>query len=354
MLSLLPTLISLVLMCLVRVHQTPPGNDEKHLNKFLILSLVVATYLLSLRILEDIFIFPRWILILTFVVLLVLLFSPFGIAVKAQKESLWSTTNATTPLLDDPKLLPEKLTTRDFMDVKEVPTNTIEFKGSSMPQVVEETNPLQAVCTINFWLLFVAMVCGMGSGLATINNISQIGESLGYTTLQRNTLVSLWSIWNFLGRLGAGYLSDIFLLRRGCPRPFFIALTLAAMTAGHVTIASGFPGNLYVGSLVVGICYGSQWSLMPTITKEIFRVLHMGTIYNTIAIASPVGSYILSVRVIGYIYDKEALGTGTSCYGTKCFMLSYLILASVSLFGCLVAFALLIRTRRFYSQALLR
>ncbi|XP_019154447.1 PREDICTED: protein NUCLEAR FUSION DEFECTIVE 4-like [Ipomoea nil] len=350
MLSLLPTLTSLLLMCLVRVHQTPPGNDERHLNKFLIISLIAATYLLSLRLLEDIFIFPQWVLILTFVVLFVLLFSPLGIAVEAQKESSWGTTNATTPLLNEP----EKLAAGNFMDVKEVPTDTIKRKGSSMPQAVEEINLLQAMGTINFWLLFVAMVCGMGSGLATINNISQIGESLGYTTLQRSTLVSLWSIWNFLGRLGAGYLSDIFLLRRGCPRPVFIVLTLAAMTAGHITIASGFPLNLYVGSLVVGICYGSQWSLMPTITKEIFGVLHMGTIFNTIAIASPVGSYLLSVRVIGYIYDKEASGTGNSCYGTKCFMLSYFILASVSLFGCLVSLALLIRTRRFYSQALLR
>ncbi|KAL0364641.1 UNVERIFIED_CONTAM: hypothetical protein Sangu_0561700 [Sesamum angustifolium] len=44
---------------------------------------------------------------------------------------------------------------------------------------------------------------------------------------------------------------------------------------------------------------------MPTITSEIFGVKHMGTIYNTIAVANPLGSYILSVRVIGYIYDRE-------------------------------------------------
>ncbi|CAH9131562.1 unnamed protein product [Cuscuta epithymum] len=340
MLALLPTLTSLVLMCLVKVHQkSPPWTDEKHLNSFLIVSLLIATYLLLLRVMEDSFLFSQRAQIIAFVVLVFLLFLPLGIAIKAQQASLFSPTNATMPLLND--------------SIAEQGDN---FKGrdSIIPCGVEEMNLLKAISTLNFWLLFVAMACGMGSGLATINNVSQIGESLGYTTSQRSTLVSLWSIWNFLGRLGAGYVSDILLLRKGWPRPLFIALTLAAMSAGHVIIASGFPGNLYVGSLLVGICYGSQWSLMPTITKEIFGVLHMGTLFNTIAIASPIGSYLLSVRVIGYVYDKEASGTGHSCYGASCFMLSYIILASVTFFGFLVALLLLRRTRSFYSHPLLR
>ncbi|CAF1816991.1 unnamed protein product, partial [Brassica oleracea var. botrytis] len=47
-------------------------------------------------------------------------------------------------------------------------------------------NVPEAICTINFWLLFMAMICGMGSGLATINNIRQ---SLRYSTVQLNSLV---------------------------------------------------------------------------------------------------------------------------------------------------------------------
>ncbi|KAL6566177.1 hypothetical protein OROGR_001792 [Orobanche gracilis] len=121
------------------------------------------------------------------------------------------------------------------------------------------------------------------------------------------------------------------------------------MTAGHIIIGSGFPGNLYVGSVLVGVCYGSQWSLMPTITCEIFGVLHMGTIFNTIAIASPLGSYLLSIRVIGYIYDKEGSGMGGLCSGTRCFMLSFFILASVSFSEVLVSLSLLVRTRGVYA-----
>ena len=81
-------------------------------------------------------------------------------------------------------------------------------------------------------------------------------------------------------------------------------------------------------------------------------MLHLGTIFNTIDVASPIGSYIMSVRVTGYIYDKEASGHRT-CYGTHCFMLSYCIFAAVSLLGSLVALILFFRTRRFYTMVLL-
>lgn len=213
-------------------------------------------------------------------------------------------------------------------------------------------NIIEAIGTVNFWLLSFAMMCGMGSGLATINNMNQLGQSLGYGTVEINAFVSLWSIWNFLGRLGPGYASDLLLRQLGLARPFLMAAALLTMSIGHIIIASGFPGNLYVGSVIVGICYGSQWSLMPAITAEIFGIRNMGTIFNTITVASPIASYILSVRVIGYIYDREAGASAgdNSCSGKHCFMTSFLVMAAVAFLGFLVAVVLFFRTRRFYQS----
>ncbi|KAM7479965.1 hypothetical protein LguiA_028178 [Lonicera macranthoides] len=348
MLSLLPTTVSLSLMFMVRIYKINTGNDKKHLNRFSLVALLVAAYLMILIILKSIFPFPLWASVLTFLLLLMLLSSPLGIAIRAQTEDLWT---LRTPLLDHH----ESTESQKFTPAEE-PINANQEKPVSenhTPQIGEDTNLLQAMCTLNFWLLFIAMICGMGSGMATINNISQIGESLSYTATERSTLVSLWSIWNFLGRFGAGFVSDIFLHRQGWARPLFMTLTLGTLTVGHLFIASGFSGNLYIGTIVVGVCYGSQWSLMPTITSEIFGVLNMGAIFNTIAAASPVGTYILSVRVIGYIYDKEA-SQDDSCYGSHCFMMSFFICAGVSLFGSLVALLLFCRTRKFYTTVLIK
>lgn len=361
MLALLPSLLPILLMFLVRTYETNDGHDDKHLNRLSLTALVLAAYLLILIVLENTFTLQPWARIIIFLLLLLFLFSPLIIAINAQREEICRTSPPTlasrTPLLHDNESVETKknyaagvpVENHDSQLHARLENDVLE---NHTRQIGEEMNLLQAITTMDFWLLFVAMICGMGSGVATINNISQIGESLKYTSVERSTLVSLWSIWNFLGRCGAGYISDVYLHKRGWPRPFFMILMLAIMAFGHVIIASGFPGNLYLGSVVVGVCYGSQWSLMPTITSEIFGVLHLGTIFNTIAIASPIGSYVMSVRIAGYIYDKEALGQQT-CYGTHCFMLSFFIFAGVCLVGSLVASILFFRTRRFYKVVLL-
>ncbi|KAL4584005.1 hypothetical protein LXL04_008593 [Taraxacum kok-saghyz] len=329
MLALLPTLVSVLLMSLVHENPSNTTHDKHHLNSFSLIALAIATYLMIVLIFENIFVFPSWAHILTTTVLLILIASPLKIALTAQ--------------------------TNERQEAAALPSSTmapliVASESNEGPPV--ELNLLQAMSTINFWLLFLAMVCAMGSGLATINNIAQIGESLKYSKVKINTMVSLWSIWNFLGRFGGGFVSDLILHRHGWGRPLFISLTLAAMVVGHLIIALG--GSLYFGSVIVGICYGSQWSLMPTITSEIFGVKHMGTIFNTIAAANPVGSYIFSVRVIGSIYDKEAKDGGGPCYGIHCFMVSFFVFAGVCVFGVFVSMVLFFRTKRFYEVLLER
>ena len=357
MLAILPTFIQLVLMLLVKIYKTNTGNDKKHLNCFSAVVLIIAGYLMIIIILENIFSLPLWAHIFTFILLLLLLASPLGIAIQAQKDDskgfLETFSFESNPSMDNIESMgasSETLIAKDLA-YHELPSGEDQVNVALDDKTLfdeEGMNLLQAMCTVNFWLFFIAIVCGIGSTQAVINNLSQIGQSLNYTSVEVNNLVSLWNIWNCLGRVGVGNLSDYLLHTRGWARPLFIAITLATMMIGHLVIASGFPGMLYVGSILMGICDGSQWSLMPTITSDIFGVRHMGTIFNTIAIACPVGSYIFSVRVIGYIYDKEAGGEDHSCFGTRCFMLSFFIMASLAFLGFLFAIALFQRTKRFY------
>ncbi|KAL0384993.1 UNVERIFIED_CONTAM: hypothetical protein Sradi_2893600 [Sesamum radiatum] len=355
LLALLPTITSLLLMGFVRIFKTNEEDEKRHLNGFSFLAIVLAAYLTATIIIQHILKLKLYVRVITFVLLMLLLTSPIFVAIQAQRDKSY-------------RLLKSLLEHNQVSDERDLPAE----EGTSMGQdhgeyhealngmnedaleLREDLNLLQAMGTISFWLLFFTTMCAMGSGLATVNNMSQIGESLGYTTLEINTLVSLWSIWNFLGRFGAGYISDYFLHVKSYPRPLFIVITLAAMSIGHAMIAYGFPGALYAGSILVGVCYGSQWSLMPTIASEIFGKAHLGTIFNTITIAGPLGSYVLSVRVVGYIYDKEASEHGGTCIGTRCFMLAFIIMASVTVSGFLVALGLLLKTRNFYKHVVLR
>ncbi|XP_051123360.1 protein NUCLEAR FUSION DEFECTIVE 4-like [Andrographis paniculata] len=351
LLALLPSLNALLLMWFVRILETKEEDEKKHLDGFSFIAVVLAAYLMAVIIVQHILHLILSLRIFTFVLLILLLVSPIVVAIKAQREKSYRMLKS---LLEHNLFADEK----DLLDEEIIRDDDVVNGGESNvanSQSIGDLNLMQAMRKLSFWLLFLTTACAVGSGLSTVNNLNQIGESLGYSSLEINTLVSLWSIWNFLGRFGAGYISDYFLHVRGCSRPLFIVITLAIMSAGHGMIAYGFHGALYVGSILVGVCYGSQWSLMPTIASEIFGKAHFGTIFNTITVAGPIASYILSVRVMGFIYDEEASkhGGGT-CFGPRCFRLAFVIMASVALFGFLVALGLHFLTRSFYKNVVHR
>ncbi len=74
----------------------------------------------------------------------------------------------------------------------------------------------------------MVMVCSLGSGTTAMDNMGQIGLSLGYTQVQINTLVALLSIWNCFGRFGGGFISELLLHSKDIPRPFSLALSLVS------------------------------------------------------------------------------------------------------------------------------
>lgn len=331
-------------MWFVRIYEVNERDENRYVDRFSLIALIVVAYLMSVIVLEHLFSFNFVVRVISFVLLLVLLLSPLFVAIKALENSR---------VVDGSKMLAGQDPV-EYHQLPNVSEGDVEnYEQCSLP-MVRDLNLLQALRTVDFWILFLAMACGMGSGLATVNNLSQVGGSLGYASLETNTLVSLCNIWIFLGRFGAGYISDYFIHMKGWARSLFMAITLAGMSIGYVVIASGLPGALYAGSILVGVCYGSQWSLMPTIASEIFGVRHMGTIFNTITIASPVGSFLFSVGVVGYKYDKEASREGNMCIGFHCFMLSFLIMACATLLGSSAAMGLFFRTRSYYNQIIVR
>eukprot|EP00250_Pteridium_aquilinum_P014825 c22223_g1_i1 orf=332-2272(+) len=230
----------------------------------------------------------------------------------------------------------------------------------------------QALLSLDMWILFISLTCGVGSTLTAIDNMGQIGESLGYSKVSISTFVSLISIWNFLGRVMSGFISEI-LLRRYCfPRTLMLTIVLGLACVGHILIAFPAPNTLYIASIMVGLCFGAQWPLLFAIISELFGLKYYATLYNVGGVASPLGSYLLNVRVAGYLYDREALRQNAAlllagaegavapapavvhgdlkCMGPQCFRLTFLIMTMVSAFGSLMSCFLVLRTKKFYSQ----
>uniref|UniRef100_A0A803NWJ3 Nodulin-like domain-containing protein n=1 Tax=Cannabis sativa TaxID=3483 RepID=A0A803NWJ3_CANSA len=248
-------------------------------------------------------------------------------------------------------------------ETKPEPTEVSCWKTAFQPpNRGEDYTILQALFSVDMLILFVACISGVGGTLTAIDNLGQIGSSLGYPKRSISTFVSLVSIWNYLGRVVAGFASEFFLTRYKFPRPLLLTLIILISCVGHLLIAFDVPNGLYFASIIIGFCFGAQWPLLFAIISELFGLKYYSTLYNFGSVASPIGLYALNVRLTGHLYDKEArkqmvasgitrkVGEALNCNGVKCFQLSFLIITAATFLGSLVSLVLVIRTRQFYKS----
>ncbi|XVF45509.1 hypothetical protein PTKIN_Ptkin02bG0212300 [Pterospermum kingtungense] len=219
------------------------------------------------------------------------------------------------------------------------------------PDLGEDHTIMEALGSWDFWLLFVSFLCGVGTGMAVMNNMAQIGLALGHADV--SMFVSLISIWGFFGRIGSGSVSEYFLKKVGTPRPLWNAASQILMAAGFLLMALAMPGCLYIGSIVVGICYGVRLAVTVPIASELFGLKYYGLIYNILVLNLPIGSFLFSGLLAGYLYDAQATptpGGGNTCVGAHCYGLVFLVMAMASVIGFGLDVLLAIRTKNIYSK----
>ncbi|XP_008801667.2 protein NUCLEAR FUSION DEFECTIVE 4-like [Phoenix dactylifera] len=248
----------------------------------------------------------------------------------------------------------------------------VRVKRRRGPHRGEDFTLMQALIKADFWLLFFSLLLGSGSGLAVIDNLGQMSQSLGYS--ETHIFVSMISIWNFLGRIGGGYISEIIAREHAYPRPVALAVAQVLMAFGHFLFAMGWPGTIYIATLLIGLGYGFHWAIVPAAASELFGLKSFGALYNFLTVANPAGSLVFSGLIASGIYDQEAekqahmhhntrstfwrmlLGVQLhdeeplKCEGAVCFFLSSLIMSGFCIVAVILSMILVYRTKIVYAH----
>ncbi|KAI3880603.1 hypothetical protein MKX03_037475 [Papaver bracteatum] len=366
----LPAIISLFFVYTIRLIKVVRQSsiEKRVIHNYLYSSVLLAVFVMAITITQKHKAFSHIGYVLTSTAVCILLFIPLAVSIK-EELVLWNVKKQNiappkvitveTPAIVDQ--VPQQLATMLLADEKSSKPEVSFFSDIfNPPERGEDYSILQALLSIDMLLLMIVTFSGLGTSLTAIDNLGQIGESLGYPTLTISTFVSLMSIWNYFGRVCAGLLSEILLIKWSFPRTLVLALILLVSCIGHILVAFPIPGSIYIASVLIGFTYGAQVTLIYTIISELFGLKYYSTLFNFGVLFMPLGSYVFNVRVAGFLYDKEAMKQlkalgltrdsvkDLTCIGKQCYRSCFVILAGATFFAALSSFILVMRTIKFY------
>lgn len=144
------------------------------------------------------------------------------------------------------------------------------------------------------------------------------------------------------------------------PRPVALAVAQVVMAIGNVFFAFGWPGAMYIGTLLTGLGYGAHWAIVPATASELFGLKNFGAIYNFLTLANPAGSLVFSGMIASTIYDMEAEKQAhgsvfnpddvLKCDGYICYFLTSLIMSGFCIVACILSLILVRRTKTVYTH----
>lgn len=237
-----PAMVVISLMFIVRPvggHRQVRSSDGASSSFIYCVCLILAAYLMGVMLVEDLIDLNHNVIVIFTIILFIIIIVPIVIPIwllftqepeDQAHEALLAETRTEEPVItghdaneiifsevEDEKprgvdLLPaterqKRIAQLQSKLAQAAAEGAVRVKSRRGPHRGEDFTLMQALIKADFWLIFFSLLLGSGSGLTVIDNLGQMSQSIGYNNT--HIFVSLISIWNFLGRVGGGYFSEI-------------------------------------------------------------------------------------------------------------------------------------------------
>ena len=147
-----------------------------------------------------------------------------------------------------------------------------------------------------FYVMILMLCCGAFSGLMVTSQASPVAQNMiGMTAAEAAVAVSVLAMFNTLGRILAGFISD----KIGSVNTILGVFIVSVLGLGLLFISGeGSVATFYIGVCIVGLCFGSIMGIYPGFTASQFggrnNSVNYGIMFIGFAAAGYFGPTIMS------------------------------------------------------------
>lgn len=192
------------------------------------------------------------------------------------------------------------------------PTGWKPVKSTQNEQTTADKNWRQMMLSPNFYLMLMMLTYGAVAGLMCISLASPLAKvMIGMSTAAATLAVSVLALFNVLGRILAGIISD----KIGRVNTLMLACILS-IPGLFCLYHAGIGDDLlfYIGISIIGLCFGAFMGVFPGFTADQFGArfnsVNFGIMFCGFAIAGYVGPTIMSATFASAHSYKSAFPVG--------------------------------------------
>eukprot|EP00668_Euglena_longa_P046351 GGOE01062036.1.p1 GENE.GGOE01062036.1~~GGOE01062036.1.p1 ORF type:complete len:564 (-),score=143.13 GGOE01062036.1:102-1793(-) len=175
--------------------------------------------------------------------------------------------------------------------------------------------PLAIIYRLDFWMIVVVFLLTIGPAVAFLNNLPafvvsreaglQVGHRYALQSLPHfvtiSCLVSLFAVFNTVGRMANGCLSDA--TAGKVSRVTWLSFLCLLMAVVQFGLAHSPVDWLWVWIIPFGYAYGGLFSLLPTLTSDLYGVAHFAANWGAMQVGPTVGALLFSSGVASHVND---------------------------------------------------